>query len=127
MATLSMTGLIDVLHIRSSAKWSHKESPETHPSVRSLVKRLIDIFGGNCRFDPYGNFVDPRLRWLSNSVAKVQFCFTKLAVVGWVEIFKFGSFARCMLMQNRRKKQVENQATGAFFKNDNDPPCYSHR
>ena len=45
MATLSMTGLTEVLSIKSSAKWSAKESPETHPSVRSVVKRLIDIVG----------------------------------------------------------------------------------
>ncbi|MEN9565966.1 MAG: hypothetical protein RLZZ69_1162, partial [Cyanobacteriota bacterium] len=45
MATLSMTGLCEILTIKSSAKWSLKESPETHPSVRSLVKRLIDILG----------------------------------------------------------------------------------
>ncbi|MGL5805061.1 MAG: anti-sigma factor antagonist, partial [Xenococcaceae cyanobacterium] len=45
MATLSMTGLLNVLHIKSSSNWSSKESPETHPSVRSVIKRLIDVVG----------------------------------------------------------------------------------
>ena len=47
MAVLSMTGLIDVLHIHSSEQWSEGEHPETHPSVRSWFKRFIDIAGAS--------------------------------------------------------------------------------
>lgn len=120
MATLSMTGLIDVLHIRSSAKWSHKESPETHPSVRSLVKRLIDIFGSIVGLILTGILSIPiALAIKLSSKGPVLFHQTRC---GWMgrnfQIWKFRSmYANAETM----KKQVENQATGAFFKNDNDP------
>ena len=120
MATLSMTGLIDVLHIRSSAKWSHKESPETHPSVRSLVKRLIDIFGSIVGLILTGILSIPiALAIKLSSKGPVLFHQTRC---GWMgrnfQIWKFRSmYANAESM----KKQVENQATGAFFKNDNDP------
>ena len=120
MATLSMTGLIDVLHIRSSAKWSHKESPETHPSVRSLVKRLIDIFGSIVGLFLTGIlFLPIALAIKLSSKGPVLFHQTRC---GWMgrkfQIWKFRSmYANAESM----KKQVENQATGAFFKNDNDP------
>ena len=120
MATLSMTGLIDVLHIRSSAKWSHKESPETHPSVRSLVKRLIDVFGAIVGLILTAILSIPiALAIKLNSKGPVLFHQTRC---GWMgrkfQIWKFRSmYANAESM----KKQVENQATGAFFKNDNDP------
>ncbi|MGF1591405.1 MAG: sugar transferase [Pleurocapsa sp.] len=120
MATLSMTGLIDVLSIKSSAKWSLKESPETHPSVRSLVKRLLDIMGAIVGLMITGIiFIPIAIAIRSNSKGSILFHQTRC---GWMgrkfQIWKFRSmYANAELM----KKQVENQATGAFFKNDHDP------
>ena len=120
MATLSMTGLTEVLVIRSSAKWSAKESPETHPSVRSVVKRLIDIVGAIVGLIITGIlFIPIAIAIKSNSKGPILFHQTRC---GWMgrkfEIWKFRSmYADAEL----RKKQVENQASGAFFKNDNDP------
>ncbi len=120
MATLSMTGLIDVLSIRSSVKWSIKESPETHPSVRSIVKRLIDITGSVVGLIITGIiFIPIAIAIRLNSKGPILFYQTRC---GWMgrkfQIWKFRSmYANAELM----KKQVENQASGAFFKNDNDP------
>lgn len=120
MATLSMTGLIDVLHIRSSAKWSHKESPETHPSVRSLVKRLIDIFGAIVGLILTGILSIPiALAIKLSSKGPVLFHQTRC---GWMgRNFQIWKFRSMYVDAESKKKQVENQATGAFFKNDNDP------
>ena len=120
MATLSMTGLMDVLSIRSSVKWSLKESPETHPSVRSIVKRLIDITGSVVGLIITGIiFVPIAIAIRLSSKGPILFCQTRC---GWMgrkfQIWKFRSmYANAELM----KKQVKNQASGAFFKNDNDP------
>ncbi len=120
MATLSMTGLTDVLNIRSSAKWSRKESPETHPSVRSTTKRLIDIVGAMVGLMITGVIFIPIAIFIkSDSKGAILFDQTRC---GWMgrkfQIWKFRSmYANAESM----KKQVENQASGAFFKNDNDP------
>ena len=120
MATLSMTGLIEVLSIRSSAKWSRKESPETHPSVRSVTKRLIDIVGAIVGLVITGViFIPIAIIIKSDSKGAILFDQTRC---GWMgrkfQIWKFRSmYANAESM----KKQVKNQASGAFFKNDNDP------
>ncbi|MEM8672941.1 MAG: sugar transferase [Cyanobacteria bacterium P01_G01_bin.67] len=120
MATLSMTGLVDVLSIRSSAKWSRKESPETHPSVRSVVKRLIDILGAIVGLIITGIIYVPiAIAIKATSEGTILFHQTRC---GWMgrkfQIWKFRSmYANAELL----KKQVKNQASGAFFKNDNDP------
>jgi len=120
MATLSMTGLCNVLNIKSSAKWSPKESPETHPSVRSVVKRLIDIAGAIVGLTITGIiFVPLAIAIKSNSKGPILFHHTRC---GWMgrqfQIWKFRSmYANAEAM----KKEIKNQANGAFFKNDNDP------
>ena len=120
MATLAMTGLSDVLNIRSSSKWSPKESPETHPSVRSKVKRAIDIVGAIVGLIITGILLLP-IAWAIKSGSKGPILFHQTRC-GWMgrkfQIWKFRSmYANAESM----KKQIENQATGAFFKNDNDP------
>ena len=120
MATLSMTGLVDVLNIRSSAAWSSREHPETHPSVRSIVKRIIDIGGAIVGLIIMGIIFLPMAFAIKlDSSGSILFKQTRC---GWMgkkfEIWKFRSmYANAEAM----KKQVENQANGAFFKNDNDP------
>jgi anti-anti-sigma factor len=120
MATLSMTGLSDVLNIKSSAKWSPKESPETHPSVRSVVKRIIDVVGAIVGLTITGViFVPVAIAIKSSSKGPILFHHTRC---GWMgrqfQIWKFRSmYANAEAM----KKEITNQANGAFFKNDNDP------
>ena len=120
MATLAMTGLCDILNIRSSAKWSPKESPETHPSVRSIAKRLIDIVGAIVGLIITGTILIPvAIAIRSNSKGSIFFHQTRC---GWMgrkfQIWKFRSMYKDA---EALKKQIENQASGAFFKNDNDP------
>ncbi len=120
MATLSMTGLTEVLSIRSSAKWSAKESPETHPSVRSVLKRLIDIVGAIVGLIITGIiFLPIAIAIKSNSKGPVLFNQTRC---GWMgRKFQIWKFRSMYADAESMKEQVENQASGAFFKNDNDP------
>ncbi len=120
MATLSMTGLTEVLSIKSSAKWSAKESPETHPSVRSVVKRLIDIVGAIVGLIITGVlFIPIAIAIKSNSKGVILFHQTRC---GWMgQKFEIWKFRSMYSNAESMKKQVENQANGAFFKNDNDP------
>jgi anti-anti-sigma factor len=120
MATLSLTGLCDVLNIKSSAKWSPKESPETHPSVRSVIKRIIDVVGAIVGLTITGViFVPVAIAIKFSSKGPILFHHTRC---GWMgrqfQIWKFRSmYANAEAM----KKEIQNQANGAFFKNDNDP------
>jgi len=120
MATLSMTGLSDILSIKSSAKWSRKESPETHPSVRSIIKRLVDITGAIVGLIITGLiFIPIAIAIKSNSKGSIFFHQTRC---GWMgSKFQIWKFRSMYPNAEELKKQIENQASGAFFKNDNDP------
>lgn len=120
MATLSMTGLTDVLNIKSSAQWSLKESPETHRSVRSVVKRLIDVVGAIVGLTITAIILIPlAIAIKASSKGPIFFHQTRC---GWMgrkfQIWKFRSMYKDA---EALKKQIKNQASGAFFKNDNDP------
>ena len=120
MATLAMTGLTDVLNIRSSAKWSRKESLETHPSVRSKIKRAIDIVGAIVGLIITAIVFVP-IAWAIKSGSKGPILFHQTRC-GWMgRKFRIWKFRSMYANAESMKKQVENQATGAFFKNDNDP------
>ena len=120
MATLSMTGLDEVLYIRSSAKWSNRESLETHPSVRSIIKRLLDIVGSIVGLIITGIiFVPIALAIKLSSPGPIFFNQTRC---GWLgKKFQIWKFRSMYADAEARKKQIKNQASGAFFKNDNDP------
>jgi anti-anti-sigma factor len=121
MATLSMTGLLDVLHIKSSSSnWSYKESPETHPSVRSVIKRLIDVVGSIIGLIITAIiFIPLAIAIRLDSPGSILFCQTRC---GWMgKKFQIWKFRSMRADAEAMKKQVENQASGAFFKNDNDP------
>lgn len=120
MAVLSMTGLIDILKIQSSEKWSESHQPETHPSVRSWVKRLVDIVGAIVGLTITGIIFLPLLIAIKlDSSGPIFFHQTRC---GWLgkrfEIWKFRSMCQDAEI---KKKKIKNQASGAFFKNDNDP------
>ncbi len=120
MAVLSMTGLADILQIKSAEKWSENHQPETHPSVRSWVKRLIDIVGALVGLVITSLIFVPIVIAIKlDSPGPIFFHQTRC---GWLgkrfEIWKFRSMCQNAEAQ---KSKVENQASGAFFKNDNDP------
>ena len=120
MATLAITGLDEVLNIKSSAKWSFRESPETHPSVRSTTKRAIDILGAIVGLIIMAIvFVPIAIAIKLDSPGPIFFSQIRC---GWMgRKFKIWKFRSMYEDAEERKKQIENQATGAFFKNDNDP------
>ena len=120
MAVLSMTGLIDVLQVNSSEQWSDREQPATHPSVRSLLKRSIDIVGASIGLLITGIiFIPIALTIKLDSPGPIFFSQTRC---GWLgKKFKIWKFRSMCSNAEALKRQVANQASGAFFKNDNDP------
>ena len=98
-----------------------KERPAaTHPSVRSVPKRLLDIVGA----------------LLGLSVTAVLFPFLALAIrldspgsilfsqvrLGWMgRRFRLWKFRSMVVNAEALRGTVENEASGAFFKNKNDP------
>jgi len=120
MATLNMTGLSDVLQVKSLAPSSHKEYPETHPSVRSTVKRLIDIIGALVGLSITAVIFIPLAIIIKlNSPGPILFKQTRC---GWMgQRFQIWKFRSMYSNAEAMKTKVKNQASGAFFKNDNDP------
>ncbi|WP_036478023.1 exopolysaccharide biosynthesis polyprenyl glycosylphosphotransferase [Myxosarcina sp. GI1] len=120
MATLSMTGLEEVLTIKSSATWTNRERPETHPSVRSWLKRAIDFVGSIVGLILTAIiFVPIAIAIKLDSPGKIFFRQTRC---GWMgKKFKIWKFRSMYANAEEIKKSIENQASGAFFKNDNDP------
>ena len=120
MATLSMTGLSDMLNIKSSAKWSRKESPETHPSVRSITKRSLDILGAIVGLIITAIvFVPIAIAIKLDSPGPILFSQIRC---GWMgRKFRIWKFRSMYANAEEMKNQIENQASGAFFKNDRDP------
>ncbi len=120
MATLSMTGLLEILNIQSSEQWSSKEKPETHPSIRSWMKRFIDILGAIVGLIITAMIFIPIATAIKlDSPGPIFFHQTRC---GWMgKKFQIWKFRSMCSDAEALKKQIENQASGAFFKNDNDP------
>ena len=121
MATLSMTGLTEILNIRSSDKWSFREGQlETHPSVNSLIKRIIDIVGAIVGLIITGIiFIPIAIAIKLDSNGSIFFHQTRC---GWMgKKFQIWKFRSMCSNAEALKKQIKNQASGAFFKNDEDP------
>ncbi|MGB7440961.1 MAG: sugar transferase [Coleofasciculaceae cyanobacterium] len=127
MAVLKMTALDRVLTIESLTTQTKPVTapeplPETHPSVRSWVKRLIDLVGATIglgitaiafipiaaaiKFESHGPIFFGQIRQ------------------GWMgKEFKIWKFRSMYTDAEERKKQLvaENQADGKTFKMKNDP------
>ncbi len=120
MEVLSMTGLADILCIESVSESSTTKQLVTHPSTRSIIKRGIDIVGAIV-----GLLITALIFLPVAVVIKLQSpgpIFFHQTRCGWLgkkfQIWKFRSmYANAEAM----KEQIPNQASGAFFKNDNDP------
>ncbi len=127
MAVLSMTGLDKILTIASTlgSKAAHHQSyrsypPETHPSIRSWLKRLIDIIGSFVGLTVTGIlFIPIFIAIKRDSPGPIFFRQTRC---GWLgKQFKIVKFRSMCIEAETLKNQVPNHARGAFFKNQNDP------
>jgi len=96
-----------------------REVPVTHPSVRSLPKRLIDIVGALVGLLITAVLYIPIAIAIElDSPGPIFFGQIRC---GWMgRRFKIWKF-RSMVDAEALKGKVKNQAKGAFFKNDNDP------
>lgn len=128
MAVLSLTGLDRVLTIESSieAKTSADSRrfpdrlPTTHPSVRSWLKRAIDIVGALVGLAITGILLIPLAIIIKmDSPGPIFFSQTRC---GWMgKRFKIWKFRSMCTNAEALKSQVANQIEGPLFKNDNDP------
>lgn len=128
MAVLSMTGLDTVLKIKYPLQQSQIASnlnsdlrlPLTHPSVRSWVKRFIDIAGSLIGLGITAIiFIPIAIAIKRESSGPILFTQTRC---GWLgKRFKIIKFRSMCVNAEALKNQIPNQANGAFFKNINDP------
>ncbi|MGF1486546.1 MAG: exopolysaccharide biosynthesis polyprenyl glycosylphosphotransferase [Prochloraceae cyanobacterium] len=129
MSVLSMTGLETAFEIKQgnhkdvSEKLNRdllKELPATHPSVRSWIKRSIDIVGSLVGLAITAIlFVPIAIAIKINSPGPIFFGQTRC---GWMgKRFKMWKFRSMCANAEQLKSQIANQASGAIFKNDNDP------
>ncbi|TAF10526.1 MAG: STAS domain-containing protein [Nostocales cyanobacterium] len=137
MAVLNLTGLDQVFSIESSNSVEPLESinlgdprktvarkadplPQTHPSVASWMKRLIDIVGSLVGLVITGFlFIPITIAIQINDPGPIFFKQTRC---GWMgKHFPIWKFRSMCVDAEAKKSQVKNQVEGAFFKNDNDP------
>lgn len=127
-AVLEMTGLDQILTIeatdaaRDTPTDRHKEDqlPTTHPSVRSWVKRLIDIVGAIVGLGITAVALGPiAIAIKLDSSGPIFFSQTRC---GWLgKHFRVWKFRSMCTNAEELKAKIENQAQGAFFKNEKDP------
>ncbi len=128
MAVFVMNGLDQVLDIQPQAKKTTKsvnnsqesQPPATHPSTSSWVKRLIDIVGGLVGLIITGFLLIPIVIAIKlDSPGPIFFAQTRH---GWLgKKFKIWKFRSMCVDAEQLKSEIENKASGAFFKNENDP------
>ncbi|MFM6063127.1 MAG: sugar transferase, partial [Microcystis panniformis] len=94
--------------------------PETHPSIRSWLKRGLDILGGIVGLLITGViFVPIAIAIKLDSPGPIFFSQTRC---GWLgKEFKILKFRSMCVDAEALKDKIPNQAQGAFFKNKNDP------
>lgn len=94
--------------------------PLTHPSVRSKTKRLMDIVGGLIGLTFVGVlFIPIAIAIKLDSPGPILFSQTRC---GWMgKRFKIWKFRSMVTNAEALKDKIDNEAQGAFFKNENDP------
>ena len=128
-AVLEMTALDKVLTIEPLAQsatpvanWSRNQLPTTHPSVRSAIKRFLDIVGSIVGLGITAVlFVPIAIAIKLDSPGPIFFGQTRL---GWMgKPFKIWKFRSMYIDAEARKKELEakNQSDGKTFKMENDP------
>lgn len=128
MGVLSLTGLDNLLTIENHnvpslaqlPPTSDLSLPQTHPSIRSSVKRLIDIVGSLVGLAITAILLLPiTLAIKSDSPGPIFFRQTRC---GWLgKRFKIVKFRSMCVNAEILKNKIPNQASGAIFKNENDP------
>jgi anti-anti-sigma factor len=126
-AVLKLTGLNTLLAVEdasSGAASSHAgetvELPVTHPSVRSRIKRTVDILGSMVGLALTGMALVPiAIAIKLDSPGPIFFRQTRC---GWMGTrFRLYKFRSMSADAEQRKHQVKNEAQGAIFKNAADP------
>ena len=125
LSVLSMTGLDQVLtilvpEIGQTPSQRSFQPPETHPSVRSVVKRLIDIVGGLTGLGITALIFIPIVVAIKqDSPGPIFFGQVRC---GWMgKRFRIWKFRSMCVNAESRKSEVVNQVSGAIFKNPDDP------
>jgi exopolysaccharide biosynthesis polyprenyl glycosylphosphotransferase len=127
-AVLNLTGLDKVFNLESQGETPsvnrqfEEQLPATHPSVRSWMKRFIDVVGSLIGLLITGILLIPiALVIRLDSPGPIFFCQTRC---GWMgQRFQIWKFRSMYIDAEARKAELEkqNQVQGAFFKIDNDP------
>ena len=125
---LQMTGLEKVLPVADHSEGllpqltraEDQRPPLTHPSVRSGVKRFMDICGALVGLGVTALlFLPMALAIRLDSPGPILFSQVRC---GWMgRHFRIWKFRSMVSNAEKLKGSVVNQAQGAFFKNDNDP------
>jgi anti-anti-sigma factor len=128
MAVFALTSLDQVLTIEqpaatcapAEANRADSQLPVTHPSMRSWVKRLIDIVGAIVGLTITGILFLPIACAITiNDPGPIFFGQTRC---GWMgKHFRIWKFRSMCTNAEALKSKIQNQASGAFFKNDRDP------
>lgn len=94
--------------------------PETHPSVRSWVKRAMDIAGSLVGLGITAIlFLPIAIAIRLDSPGPILFSQTRC---GWMgRRFRLWKFRSMVVDAEARRHEVKNEAEGAIFKNSNDP------
>lgn len=129
MAVLSLTGLDQVLKIEhstpsetpASTKGGEVQPPATHPSIRSWVKRAIDVVGALVGLVITAiAFIPIAVAIKLDSPGPILFAQTRC---GWLgQKFRIWKFRSMCTDAEALKSKIENKLDGdKLFKNDNDP------
>ncbi|NEP46049.1 MAG: STAS domain-containing protein, partial [Okeania sp. SIO2H7] len=131
MGVFSLTGLDGILAIERSSETREKQTekapsksseylPVTHPSVRSWLKRFIDVVGAIVGLGITAIlFLPIAIAIKTDSPGPIFFAQTRC---GWMgKRFKMWKFRSMCINAEKLKNTIPNQAKGAIFKNDKDP------
>ena len=128
MSVLTMTGLNKVFTIESTVETVYNKREKktktsalpTHPSLKSPLKRGMDIIGGLIGLLITGIlFLPIAIAIKIDTPGPILFQQTRCSWLG--KRFKIWKFRSMRANAEQLKSQVENQAKGAIFKNENDP------
>ncbi|MGD1808084.1 anti-sigma factor antagonist [Dapis sp. BLCC M126] len=128
MGVFSLTGLDQILiieqstepEVKSNRRTDENQLPVTHPSIKSWVKRLIDIVGALVGLFITGIlFIPIAISIKFDSPGPIFFGQIRC---GWMgKRFRMWKFRSMCVNAEQLKSKIKNQAQGAIFKNENDP------
>jgi anti-anti-sigma factor len=121
MAVLEMTGLDKILTLEALDEPKLSAAPlTTHPSVRSPVKRFLDIVGALVGLGITAILLIPiAIAIKLDSPGPIFFGQIRL---GWMgRRFRIWKFRSMYIDAEARKHLIQNEADAKIFKNDNDP------